>query len=152
MPLPTAVLDTNTVLDWMVFRDPATSLLAEQIESGALLWRTTSAMRREFELVLPRTCFAPWQPDAAAAAATWDRFACTDSEEPPRSLLLCADPDDQVFIDLAIHRGCAWLISRDRALLRLARRAAAWRVSVLTPRSWHTLNAGPPDCEASTQA
>ncbi|MBA3599114.1 MAG: PIN domain-containing protein [Methylibium sp.] len=152
MPLPTAVLDTNTVLDWLVFRDPATSLLAEQIESGALVWRTTPAMRREFEQVLPRACFAPWQPDAAAVAATWDRLASTDSEEPPRGLLLCGDPDDQVFIDLAIHRGCTWLISRDRALLRLARRAAAWRVSVLTPRSWHTLNAQLPTPKAPAQA
>lgn len=143
MPLDTVVLDTNTVLDWLVFRDPSTASLAARIESGELLWRATPAIRREFEQVLPRDCFVRWQPDAAAAAATWDRLACMDPSEPPPGRLLCSDPDDQVFIDLALHHRCTWLISRDRALLRLARRAEAWRVSVLTPMAWLSRQSSP---------
>lgn len=143
MPLDTAVLDTNTVLDWLVFRDPSTASLAARIESGALVWRATPAMRQEFEQVLPRDCFVHWRPDAAAASAAWDRLACMDASEPPSGRLLCSDPDDQVFIDLALHHRCTWLISRDRALLRLARRAAAWRVSVLTPLAWLSYQSAP---------
>lgn len=136
MPFETVVLDTNTVLDWLVFRDPSTAGLAERIESGTLVWCASPAMRQEFERVLPRECFARWRPDAAACASAWDRLARLDAGEPPTGRLLCSDPDDQVFIDLALHRSCTWLISRDRALLRLAKRAAAWRVNVLTPRAW----------------
>jgi predicted nucleic acid-binding protein len=132
----TAVLDTNAVLDWLVFRDPSTAALGAAIESGALVWRATPAMRREFDQVLPRESLARWRPDAAAAARAWDRLAHVDDAEPPSSRLRCTDPDDQVFIDLALHHACTWLISRDLALLRLARRAAAWQVSVLTPRVW----------------
>jgi hypothetical protein len=38
--------------------------------------------------------------------------------------LSCVDPDDQGFIDLALAHRAAWLFTRDRALLDLARRAA----------------------------
>ena len=39
MSPPSAVLDTNTVLDWLVFRDPATEQLSRHIEAGRLAWR-----------------------------------------------------------------------------------------------------------------
>jgi predicted nucleic acid-binding protein len=136
MPSPSAVLDTNTVLDWLVFGDPATRELARRIETGLLAWRATPAMRLEFERVLPRSALAAWAPDAERAAAAWDRHAQLQRDEPARGPLLCADPDDQVFIDLALQHRCTWLLSRDRALLRLARRAAAWGVEVLTPQAW----------------
>jgi predicted nucleic acid-binding protein len=142
MPTLSAVLDTNTVLDWLLFRDPSTTELAQRIESGALLWRATPAMRIEFEQVLARESLSRWRPDFLAATATWDRLARLDTEPPPGPLH-CTDPDDQVFIDLALHRGCHWLISRDRALLRLARAAAAWQVSVLTPHAWLAREARP---------
>ena len=35
----------------------------------------------------------------------------------------CTDPDDQKFLDLALHAHAKWLVSRDKALLRLARKA-----------------------------
>jgi len=136
MTPPSAVLDTNTVLDWLVFRDPATDELARRIETGLLAWRATPAMRREFERVLPRPSLARWGPDPARAATAWDRLARLEALEPARGPLACTDPDDQVFIDFALQHRCTWLVSRDRALLRLARRAAAWGVEVLTPQAW----------------
>ena len=136
MTPPSVVLDTNTVLDWLLFRDPATHELARRIADGRLAWRATPAMRREFERVLPRPALARWAPDASRLAAAWDRHARLEAEEPARGPLACTDPDDQVFIDLALQRRCTWLVSRDRALLRLSRRAAAWGVVVLTPQAW----------------
>ena len=143
MPPPSAVLDTNTVLDWLVFRDPATAELARCIEAGRLGWRATPAMRLEFERVLPRPSLARWAPDAAHAATAWDRLARLEPFEPARGPLACTDPDDQVFIDFALQHRCTWLVSRDRALLRLARRAAAWGVEVLTPQAWLSRAASP---------
>ena len=55
---------------------------------------------------------------------------------PTRSRLHCSDPDDQCFIDLALAQHARWLITHDRALLRLARRARAFGVEVLTPMLW----------------
>jgi predicted nucleic acid-binding protein len=50
--------------------------------------------------------------------------------------LRCSDPDDQVFIDLAAEAGARWLLTHDRALLRLARRARALGVQIAQPQSW----------------
>jgi len=32
----------------------------------------------------------------------------------------CEDPDDQKFLELAWHAGARWLVTRDKALLKLA--------------------------------
>ena len=40
------------------------------------------------------------------------------------------------FIDLAVSRRTPWLITRDHALRRLARRARAFGVAVVTPEGW----------------
>src|SRR5690606_15469334 len=51
----------------------------------------------------------------------------------PAADLTCRDPDDQVFLDLALHRGVGWLLSRDRQLLALRRRALARGLRILRP-------------------
>jgi len=50
--------------------------------------------------------------------------------------LRCADPDDQMFIDLALAVRACWLFTRDKALLRLAPRARDRGVCVLRPADW----------------
>jgi predicted nucleic acid-binding protein len=41
-----------------------------------------------------------------------------------------------MFIDLAIAQRCNWLISRDRAVLALAKRARNFNLIILTPQAW----------------
>jgi len=41
-----------------------------------------------------------------------------------------------MFIDLAVASAPSWLVTRDRALLALRRRAAARGVVVATPEQW----------------
>jgi predicted nucleic acid-binding protein len=43
----------------------------------------------------------------------------------PDCRLPCTDPDDRKFLDLAVGRRTAWLLSRDKALL--AARKVAWK-------------------------
>jgi predicted nucleic acid-binding protein len=57
-------------------------------------------------------------------------------DEPPRGPLRCKDPDDQVFIDLALHVGARWLFTKDAALLKLARRARQRGVGVTSLQQW----------------
>lgn len=141
-PLPPGiVLDTNATLDWLLFADPTALALGAAIASGRLAWRASPAMRREFDRVLVRPALCDWRPDAADAAAHWDAHALLVDEEPPTGPLNCRDPDDQVFIDLALATRCRWLVSRDRALLTLARRARPWGLEILTPTAWHDQNA-----------
>jgi putative PIN family toxin of toxin-antitoxin system len=143
------VLDTNAVLDWLVFRDPHSTGFATAITQGRLAWLASARMRREFEGVLARPELADWQPDLMAAAACWDRHAEIVMHEPPLGPLRCRDPDDQVFIDLALHRRCAWLITRDRALLALRRGALARGLRIATPCALGAMIADPSPIDPS---
>ncbi len=48
----------------------------------------------------------------------------------------CTDEDDQIFIDLALSQQARWLITRDRAVLKLAARCQRLGLMVLTPEQW----------------
>jgi len=143
MPAPLTslpvVLDTNVVLDWLLFDHADGQALDAALLSGELRWIATGAMREEFVHVLARGLLDHWRPDPAALQDRWSRH-CTEVPTPPAggpgSRPRCTDPDDQKFIDLAAgHRGCL-LLSRDRAVLKLARKLAPWGVRVVTPAAW----------------
>jgi predicted nucleic acid-binding protein len=53
-----------------------------------------------------------------------------------RHRLRCTDPDDQMFVDLALEAGARWLVSRDRAVLRLARPALPLGLAIVAPERW----------------
>jgi predicted nucleic acid-binding protein len=133
------VLDTNVVLDWLLFGHPDGQALDAALAGGELRWIATAAMRNEFAHVLAHGAFDRWNQDPAALQAQWDRH-CTELPAPlatgPMSRLHCTDPDDQKFIDLAAsHSGCL-LLSRDRAVLKLARKLEPLGVRVVTPAIW----------------
>ena len=132
---PGAVLDTNVVLDWLLFADPAVFALAAAVMSGRVRWLATTAMRDELASVLARGLAATRGVDAAALLAAWDAHAQPQAASPAQSLR-CSDPDDQKFIDLAVAAGARWLVSRDRAVLALARRAAPSGLTILGPAQW----------------
>ncbi len=135
MPL---VLDTNVVLDWLVFRDPSSRSLAAAIHSGQARWCVTAAIRLETERVLTYKKFASHAVDPVAIFGAWDTFSETIDPLPslPPHPLRCTDPDDQKFIDLALQLGSSTLLSRDRAVLKLARRARPLGLIISTPESW----------------
>ena len=87
-------------------------------------------MREELADVLGRPAFRRF--DAAAVLAAWDHHTRLQ-DEPPPGPLRCADPDDQVFIDLALATGAHWLLTRDRALLDLRRGALERGLRVVRP-------------------
>jgi len=134
---PAVVLDTNVVFDWLVFRNPGCTLLAAAIEGGRLQWIATQAMQDELAHVLSRGVASAYSPDVPLINATWRRLA--RMVDPPLPTLVprlrCTDPDDQKFIELALH-GARWLITRDRAVLKLGKRAAALGVTFTTPERW----------------
>ncbi|MEY8876690.1 MAG: putative toxin-antitoxin system toxin component, PIN family [Leptothrix sp. (in: b-proteobacteria)] len=148
MPAPTAaVLDTNVMLDWLVFDDPHGLLVGDAVIAGRLQWLMTDAMRDEAIDVLGRLLTHPplqrWQARHASALAAMSRWSAAVDTPSPRlppggaeRSLQCTDRDDQCFIDLAIAHRVPWLLTRDRALLRLARAARPFGVTVLTPQHW----------------
>ena len=133
------MLDTNTVLDWLVFRDPGVAALVAAIEKGQLRWLACGAMRDELVRTLDYRSLARWKPDSERTLSTFDRYAKRLAQPSPAPLnLRCSDPDDQVFIDLALEHQAQWLLTHDRALLRLARRARSHGVCITQARHWST--------------
>ena len=127
------VLDTNIVLDLLVFADPAVRPLPPLLASGALRWIAAPAMRVELERVLGYPQIAPrldyYGLSAAQVLQAFD--AQTHTVAPaPRASAVCKDPDDQQFIDLAVQHG-AILLSKDQAVLRLRKRLMALGVEAM---------------------
>jgi predicted nucleic acid-binding protein len=131
---PIVILDTNALLDWRVFKDPAATPVVEGILSGALRWLACPSMEQEWHQVWPRSAFARWQPDPMLTLTVFQHAEFVD--EPPRGPLRCKDPDDQVFIDLALHTQARWLFTKDAALLKLARRARLLGTEVTSLQRW----------------
>lgn len=137
-----AVLDTNVVLDWLVFSDPACARLAQHLEAGRVLWFTTQEMLAELDEVLARPALDRWRAAADTARSRAAMHAVRRPAAPPAvrpqrgGPLHCRDGADQKFIDLALAEPVRWLLTRDRALLELAKPAALGGVWVGPPARW----------------
>ena len=124
------VLDTNIVLDLLVFSDPRARPLSEGLLAGTLRWLATPAMREELARVLDYPKLAPrvafHRGGNAAVLADFDRQAAL-VDPPPKAPVTCGDPDDQKFIDLAVAHRCL-LLSKDDEVLRMKKRLAELNV------------------------
>ena len=128
------VIDTNIVLDLLVFDDPRWAPLRAALSSGELRWLATAAMRVELVRVLGYPLIArrlqkdARQPEAVMAA--FDAQVHAVADVPPRARFVCKDPDDQIFIDLAVAQA-AQLLSKDQAVLSMRKRLATLGVVVM---------------------
>lgn len=133
------VLDTNVVLDLLVFDDPHTRPLLEALESGRLTAWADAETLAELGYVLASRNFRPGLLDEAARRAALERYRARvrrveDAEgtlipELPR----CRDRDDQKFLLLAARAKAAWLVSKDKRVLSLADRHGL-PFLILTPK------------------
>jgi putative PIN family toxin of toxin-antitoxin system len=132
------VLDTNAVLDWRVFQDARAPALWQGLAARGLRWCATPQMLAEIDAVLTRPLGRRW--DAGRERTLSAGFPSeVDLVEPPAQFghgLRCTDPDDQKFLDLALHLRVRWLVTRDRALLKLRRPAALRGLAILVPEHW----------------
>lgn len=130
-----ALLDTNVWLDWLVFEDPAVAMVRSAVLSGRLQLLASPRMRDELADVLARPAVAAQalaarlrrgvteqMPDLGRTLAEFDAHVAHCDPAPPCDLA-CRDPDDQMFLDLAVAHRARWLFSKDRALIALARTA-----------------------------
>ena len=121
------VLDTNIVLDLLVFKDAAAQPLRQALDAGELDWLATRPMRDELERVLAYPQIVSrlgfYQLLAGEVLAAFDRYARLTAV-PVKAGVTCSDADDQIFIDLAVaHK--ATLLSKDQAVLSMRKRLLA---------------------------
>lgn len=142
---PRVVLDTNVCLDLFVFGDPRCAAIGAALRDGLVEAVTCTACEEEWRAVL---CYRQLALDADTRRRASDAFDASVRRLPVTSqahVPRCADPDDQKFLVLAACAGARWLISRDRALLALARRSLRLcGFSIIEPQAWPS-HPGSPD-------
>ena len=135
------VLDTNVCLDLFVFADPRWHLLLRTLHDGSVEAVTRADCRMEWLIVLG---YAHLKLDTAAQRRCSEQFDAlirylptTTGDAAVIRLPVCRDRDDQKFLELARDGGASALITKDKALLKLAgktRRAGLF--SILQPQDW----------------
>jgi putative PIN family toxin of toxin-antitoxin system len=134
MPTIRLVLDTNAWLDWLVFGDAGMAPVRRAVEEGSAEVWIDAACEAELARVLAYP-LGRHTLDAAQQAACLEQCRAVSRRwESPASTALsvpkCRDPDDQKFLALAMACGAQVLVTKDAALLELARRLP---FRILTP-------------------
>jgi len=137
-PAKPIVLDTNVCLDLFVFHDPRWAPLLAALESGAVQAVTRADCRDEYRIVLHYPHLPLDDGTRPQAAARFDALIKVVAPD-ARALRLpvCTDRDDQKFLELARDAGAAILVTKDKALLKLARRTARDGLfRIMGPEAW----------------
>ncbi len=119
------VLDTNVVIDWLVFDDAYLASFREQVRARSVQVITHAPAVEELRRVLG---YPELKLSTARQTAVLEQYAALVSffestVELPDGFPRCRDPDDDPFIRLAWQAGADALVSRDKAVLKLAKRA-----------------------------
>lgn len=120
--LPRVVLDSNVWVDILIFADPRARPLQNALDARGVEVIIDSPCCEELKRIIDYPQFARFALDRHALLAQVDNWtlrheACTP---PDVALPRCRDPDDQKFLELAARARVDWLLTKDRALLRLA--------------------------------
>ena len=135
------VLDTNVVIDWLVFDHPFMEPLRRAVDRGHVRVLTYGPAIEELRRVLTYPLLK--LPQARQSSVMTQYLAQTTPaivppEFSPAALLTpagfprCRDADDQHFLALAFHTQAHALVSRDKAVLKLIRRLRKFGVTLLT--------------------
>lgn len=127
------ILDTNIVLDWLVFRDASVAGLQPALDQGHVELVTHQPAVDELRRVLAYTQLRlaiDQQQEMLARYSAQTRLVNLPAGLPP-GFPRCRDRDDQHFLALAYHERAAVLVSKDAAILELAKRVRKFGVAVL---------------------
>jgi putative PIN family toxin of toxin-antitoxin system len=135
------VLDTNVCLDLFVFHDMRWNLLLAALRNGKIEAVTRADCRTEWLIVLDYPHLPLDSISKAHSAAEFDALVtCLPASVPALAdvrLPVCKDKDDQKFLELARDAHADVLITKDKALLKLAKRTArAGLFAIMPPDAW----------------
>jgi uncharacterized protein len=135
------VFDTNVVIDWLVFDDPYLKPLRERIVARDVAVVTNALALAELKRVLG---YPTLRLDAIRQSDVLTRYIeqttevsmpngfAADSLLLPERFPNCRDRDDDAFLALTFHTRATALITRDKALLKLKKRARKFEVTILS--------------------
>ncbi len=122
------ILDTNVWLDLFVFDDPRVRDLGALLAQGSYTATVSPPMLGELRAVLDYEHLRARCSDGDGLVERV-RALCAPMDTPPDAQLpRCRDPHDQKFLDAAAASGAQLLVTKDRALLKLARRIRSFAI------------------------
>jgi putative PIN family toxin of toxin-antitoxin system len=130
------VFDTNVLLSLFVFADSRFAPLRGEVAAGRWIALTSAPCLAEFRRVLAYPQFALDAARQDAAHADYRELVrvIDTVPQPAAALPKCRDKDDQKFLELARDGAAHWLVTADKALLRLRRgRRLEHLFRILTP-------------------
>jgi putative PIN family toxin of toxin-antitoxin system len=136
------VLDTNIVLDCLVFGDPAVRDLIAAIEAQRVRVLVHELALEELERVLayPQCSLSVTEQRqvlnrylAMATPALMPSGFSRNTLLLPPGFPRCRDRDDEPFLALAYHARAHGLVTKDAALLKLRKKARRFDVTILAP-------------------
>ena len=138
VPAKRIVLDTNVCLDLFVFQDPRWNSLLTALENGAVEAVTRADCRDEYLVVLHYKHLPLDEASRPLSAARFDALITVVAPDAqPVRLPVCTDKDDQKFLEIARDACAEILITKDKALLKLARKTAqAGMFRIMVPEAW----------------
>ncbi len=141
-PAKRIVLDTNVCLDLFVFKDARWAPLLAALENGSVEAVTRADCRDEYRIVLHYSHLPLDENSRPDSAARFDALIKVVAPEAKLVRLpVCTDKDDQKFLELARDAGADILITKDKALLKLARKTAlAGLFRIMVPEAWLKLD------------
>jgi putative PIN family toxin of toxin-antitoxin system len=133
------VLDTNVVIDWLVFDDPFMNPLRHGVRDGRIVVLTHEPAVGELKRVL---AYRQLKLDPARRVEVFARYQdLTKAFAMPAAFSLkhlmlpgafprCRDRDDEHFLALAYHAKADALVSRDNAVFGLKSRVAKFGMTI----------------------
>ncbi len=138
---PRVVIDTNTVLALIYWRDPALVHLASSLGRRRFVILASIQTAHELAGVLSRPQFRLEAEEAASRLRDWlenavwiagEELAKAEAANPIR----CRDPEDQKFLTLALAGGARLIVTRDKLLLKAGRRMKRFGIKAIRPEEW----------------
>ncbi len=129
------VLDTNVVLDLLHFDDPAVAPIRRALQAGRAACIGNAACRDELARVLSYPQFKIGDDEARRILDEYATLAlpCESGSAALPPLPQCRDPDDQKFLELAQAAKADLLVTKDKALLALAKKSGRVGFRIATP-------------------
>ena len=128
---PHLVLDTNVILDLLVFQDPAAEVIQMVLDARLVEAVRTDASMLELMNVIQRPNFKLSKEQQQIILKQWESSSrLLGTANMTQAPFTCRDPDDQVFIDMAYSIRPALLLSKDLRVLELQSRALREQIQI----------------------
>lgn len=132
LSVPSCVLDTNVVLDILLFADKNTESIQKSLASGQLLALGHYDTLYEFADVISRSQFKLTESQIKEKLHAWVKLHWIIKEALPTEGY-CKDHDDDKFFNLARLCSARYLISKDKKVLKAKGKAKRFGCAVIKP-------------------